>query len=64
VANIDQPVLQSRRTGDPSRPADRGLPPSQRSQPGALDLLISGRRIGPRLAAKLVQASAKRKEMW
>lgn len=62
LESIDQPVLRSQRTADPSQPPDRGRPPSQRSQPGALDLLISGRRIGPRLAAKLVQASARRKE--
>lgn len=58
--DLDQPVQRSPRTADLSRPADREPRPSQKSQPGALDLLITGRRIGPRLAAKLVQASARR----
>lgn len=56
---LDQPVTRRTTSGVPSPPSDRGRPPSPRSQPGALDLLISGRRIGPRLAAKLVQASSR-----
>jgi len=59
MPDLDQPVIRSQRTADPSRPPDRGHPPSQTPPPGALDLLISGHRMGPRLASKLALASAR-----
>lgn len=64
TSDLDRPVghdQPSMRKDDPSRPADRGRASSQSSRPsppGALDLLITGRRIGPRLASRLVRTSA------
>lgn len=62
VAELDRPVLRQPTTAERSPRQDRGLassPISHRPSPGALDLLISSRRIGPRLAARMVQASAR-----
>ncbi len=57
--DLDQPVIRSQRMDAPSRPPDHERQRSQPSQPGALDLLISGHRMGPRLARKLTLASAR-----
>ncbi len=57
--DLDLPVIRSQKTEGPSRPPDHERRPSQPSQPGALDLLISGHRMGPRLARKLTLASAR-----
>ena len=57
--DLDQPVVRSQTMDAPSRPADHERRPSHQSQPTAVDLLISGRRMGPRLAQKLTLASAR-----
>ncbi len=57
--DLDQPVIRSQKMDVPSRPPDHERRPSPPSQPGALDLLISGHRMGPRLARKLTLASAR-----
>ena len=59
VSGLDQPVVRSPRMDAPSRPADPDPQRSRPSQPTALDLLISGRRMGPRLAQRLAMASAR-----
>jgi len=59
VSGLDQPVVRSPRMDALSRPADHEARRSQPSKPTALDLLISGRRMGPRLAQKLAAASAR-----
>lgn len=59
MSEVDQPVVRSPRTDAPSLTRDQERRPSPTPQPGALDLLISGRRVGPKLAARLVMASAK-----
>lgn len=59
----DQPVLSRASTAipspDPNRPTDRGAPASPIRQPGALDRLAESRRLGPRLAARIVLHSAR-----
>jgi len=62
VQELDRPVLRPTREERSSPSRDRGQsssPTSPRPSPGALDLLISSRRVGPRLAARMVQASAR-----
>ena len=61
VSDLDRPVPRRQATVDPYQPPDRGHPPSQSQtrSPSALDLLASHERIGPRLATKLMKASAK-----
>lgn len=66
-SSIDQPVNHSPtpatrlQPSSDERRADRGQPRSAPvSQPGAVDLLASRARMGPRLAAKLVLADARR----
>ena len=57
----DRPVLRSMAKGGPSPSApDRGARPDPSRAPGPLDLLSSSRRLGPRLASKLVLAEARR----
>jgi len=56
--DLDQPVV-STPTATPLPRRDRGSLPSRPSPPRALDLLASQSRMGPRLAAKLVAASAR-----
>lgn len=59
LMSLDQPVLRSQRTADPSAPSDRGQRPSAiPASTSALDLLILSGRSGPRLAAKMVKAQA------
>ncbi len=57
--DLDQPVIRSQTTVAPSRPADLEPQRFRPPQPSALDLLISGHRMGPRLAQKLAMASAR-----
>jgi len=57
--DLDQPVVRSPRMVALSRPPDHDPQRSRPSQPTALDLLISGSRMGPRLARKLAIASAR-----
>jgi hypothetical protein len=57
--DLDQPVIRSQTMDAPSRPADLEPLRSRPPQPSALDLLISGQRMGPRLAQKLAMASAR-----
>lgn len=59
LPDLDQPVLRSPRMAAPSRPSDHERRASRPSPPTALDLLISGGRMGPRLATKLMLASAR-----
>lgn len=61
ISNLDQLVLRSTPRERQSRsPRDRAAPASPRSpQPSPLDLLSRSNRLGPRLAAKLVAASAR-----
>lgn len=58
---IDRPVLSSTPMAIPSAspPMDRGARPSPQQQEGALDLLARQRRLGPRVAGKLVMAQAR-----
>lgn len=59
-SSIDLPVLRSIERDPPSSPRGREAQASPRSpQPSPLDLLARSSRIGPRLAAKLVAASAR-----
>jgi hypothetical protein len=57
----DRPVLSSTPTATLSDypPMDRGVRASPQQQPGALDLLARSRRLGPRVAGKLVLAQAR-----
>lgn len=57
---LDNPVLRSIPAEIPSRPA-RDDRPSPSPQPGPLDLLLSSRRAGPRLVAKLVASDVRRR---
>lgn len=59
LADADRISLSSIPTATP--PADRSSPPSQPfpQQSSALDLLATSGRMGPKLAAQLVQATAK-----
>ena len=59
ASDLDQPVIRSPKTDAQSRPADHDRQRSRPSQPTALDLLISGKRMGPRLAQRLTLASAR-----
>lgn len=62
--DLDQPVQRSTSGVSPSggREVDRGQRPSPPSrQPSSLELLASRSRMGPRLAAKLVAADARRR---
>ena len=62
VQELDRPVLRPTSEERRSPSQDRGrasFPTSPQRSPGALDLLISARRVGPRLAARMVQASAR-----
>lgn len=65
IASLDRPVLRSTPTAIQS-PQPRGLAaqvsPSH-LPPRAVDLLASSSRLGPRLAAKLVAASARSRSM-
>ncbi len=56
---LDQPVLRSPTEGTPSQPADRATPPSPYRPPSPAELLAAAPRTGPRLAARLLAASAK-----
>lgn len=67
-SSLDDPVIPSTPMAIPSpagpaRPADRGGAASaQRSRPSSpLELLASSTRTGPRLAAKLILADARRR---
>jgi len=57
--DLDQPVIRSPKMADLSRPPDHDRQRSQTPQPTAVDLLIGGKRMGPRLAQKLTLASAR-----
>lgn len=56
---LDRPVLSSTRTATPRSPMDRGVPPSQFRPPSAVDLLSASQRLGPKLAQRLMIASAR-----
>lgn len=56
---LDQPVLSSTRMATQHSPMDRGAPPSTFPQPSAVDLLASSQRLGPKLAQRLMLASAR-----
>lgn len=56
---LDQPVLSSTRMATQRSPMDRGVPPSTFPQPSAVDLLASSQRLGPKLAQRLMLASAR-----
>lgn len=60
IEKLDRVVLRSTPSEIPSpSPRDRGDPRFPSRQPSPLDLLASSARLGPRLAAKLVVASAR-----
>ena len=56
---LDRPVLSSTRMATQRSPMDRGVPPSQFQQQSAVDLLASSQRLGPKLAQRLMIASAR-----
>jgi hypothetical protein len=57
---VDRPVVSSTPTASPSSLMDRAREPFPGSPaPDALSLLSSSQRLGPRLAARLVLASAR-----
>ena len=57
--DLDRPVLSSTRRETRPSPTDRGAPPSTFRPPSAVDLLSANQRLGPRLAARLMIASAR-----
>jgi len=56
---LDRPVLSSTRMATQRSPMDRGTPPSTFRPPSAVDLLSSSQRLGPKLAQRLMLASAR-----
>jgi hypothetical protein len=56
---LDRPVLSSTRLATQHSPMDRGVPPSTFQQPSAVDLLSASQRLGPKLAQRLMLASAR-----
>lgn len=60
LAQESQPLERSTRMPTRSSPPmDRGQAPSPSRPPSPLELLVSGNRIGPRLAGRLVLSSAR-----
>lgn len=61
-SSIDDLVIRSPRTDPLSQHRDRGARPSPASPslPSAVDLLAASKKLAPRIAAKLVQAEARR----
>lgn len=59
VEALDRPVLSSTRMATQRSPMDRGALPSTFPQPSAVDLLSASQRLGPKLAQRLMLASAR-----
>lgn len=58
TSSLDSPVGSMTMEPPSSSPMDRGARPSLSRPPSPLELLSGSRRLGPRLAARLVAASA------
>jgi hypothetical protein len=59
LSSLDQPVLSSTATATRPSPMDRAAAPSPSPALSAVDLLASSQRLGPKLAQRLLMASAR-----